>query len=49
MITSNDYLNKIVENQNNLDNLDAISGATFTSNYLKEMANYTLEYIKTNK
>ena len=31
MIYSNDYLNKIINNQNNLDNLDAISGCTYTS------------------
>lgn len=49
MVESNNYLNKIVENQDNLNNLDAISGATFTSNYLKEMASYTLQYVRTNK
>ena len=29
------YINLIIENQNNLDGLDAVSGATFTSNGLK--------------
>lgn len=43
MIYSNDYLNKIINNQNNLDNLDAISGCTYTSKYLKEIVEKTKE------
>ena len=31
------YLNKIIENQNNIDNLDAVSGSTKTSNGLKNI------------
>ena len=40
---SNDYLNKIINNQNNLDNLDTISGCTYTSKYLKEIVEKTKE------
>lgn len=43
MIYSNDYLNKIINNQNNLDNLDTISGCTYTSKYLKEIIEKTKE------
>ena len=43
MIYSNDYLNKIINNQNNLDNLDTISGCTYTSKYLKEIVEKTKE------
>lgn len=47
MIYTNDYLNKLVSNQNNLDNLDTISGATYTSKYLKEIVSKTiLDYSK---
>ena len=42
-IYSNDYLNKIIANQNNLDNLDTISGCTYTSKYLKEIIKKTEE------
>lgn len=41
MIYDNDYLNKLIINQNNLDNLDTISGCTYTSNYLKEIIEKT--------
>ena len=37
MIKENDYINKLINNQNNLSSLDAISGATYTSNCLKEL------------
>ena len=43
MIYSNDYLNKIVDKQNDLDNLDTISGCTYTSKYLKEAVRKTME------
>jgi len=43
MIYNNDYLDRIVNNQNNLDNLDTISGCTYTSKYLKEMVEKTKE------
>ena len=41
MIYDNDYLDKIINNQNNLDNLDTISGCTYTSKYLKEIVEKT--------
>ena len=41
MIYDNNYLDKIVNNQNNLDNLDSISGCTYTSKYLKEIVEKT--------
>ena len=41
MIYDENYLNKIIKNQNNLDNLDTISGCTYTSKYLKEMVEKT--------
>ncbi len=37
MIYDNDYLNKIISGQDNLDDLDTISGCTYTSKYLKEV------------
>lgn len=43
MIYTNDYLTKIKNNQNNLDNLDTISGCTYTSKYLKEIIQKTKE------
>lgn len=41
MVYDNDYLDKIINNQNNLDNLDTISGCTYTSKYLKEIVEKT--------
>lgn len=41
MVEANNYLDKIVNNQNNLDNLDTISGCTYTSKYLKEIVEKT--------
>jgi len=41
MIYDEDYLNKIVDNQNNLEKLDTISGCTYTSKYLKEIVEKT--------
>ena len=43
MIYDNNYFNKIISNQNNLDNLDTISGCTYTSKYLKEIIEKTKE------
>lgn len=37
LIDESNYIDNIVKNQNNLDNVDAVSGATYTSNYLKEL------------
>lgn len=43
MIYDNNYLNKILSNQDNLDNLDTISGCTYSSKYLKEIVEKTKE------
>lgn len=42
MIYDNDYLNKLISYQNNLDSVDTISGATYTSNYLKDIVIKTI-------
>ena len=41
IIYNNNYLDKIINNQNNLDNLDTVSGCTYTSKYLKEIVEKT--------
>lgn len=43
MIYDNNYLNKIVSSQDNLDRLDTISGCTYSSKYLKEIVEKTKE------
>lgn len=43
IVNDNKYLEKIINNQNNLDNLDTISGCTYTSKYLKEIVSKTIE------
>lgn len=43
MIIDNNYLDKIKNNQNNLDDLDTISGCTYTTKYLKEIVLKTIE------
>lgn len=43
MIHDNEYLDKIVNNQSKLDNLDTVSGCTYTSKYLKEIVAKTKE------
>ena len=43
MIYDNNYLDKIIDNQNNLDDLDTISSCTYTSKYLKEIVEKTKE------
>lgn len=48
MIYDNDYLNKIIDSQNSLDNLDTISGCTYTSKYLKEIVEKTKEDYRNN-
>lgn len=42
-IVNGNYINKIIENQNNLDSLDTISGVTITCDGLKEMIKKALE------
>lgn len=44
MIENSNYIERIVNNQNNLDGLDVVSGATYTSNYLKEIITKIKEY-----
>ena len=46
LIEETDYLNKIVDNQNKLNEVEAISGATYTSDYLKEIIIKIKEYDK---
>ena len=43
MVLDNNYIDTIINNQNNLDNLDTISGCTYTSKYLKEIVEKTKE------
>ena len=43
IVKDNKYLDKIINSQNNLDNLDTISGCTYTSKYLKEIVSKTIE------
>jgi len=37
LIENSDFLEEIVNNQNNLESVEAVSGATYTSDYLKEI------------
>lgn len=43
------YINSLIKNQENLDNVDTIAGCTFTSNGLKKMLINTLNDYKNNK
>ncbi|MFA5407756.1 MAG: RnfABCDGE type electron transport complex subunit D [Bacilli bacterium] len=42
-MSNDNYLNKLITDQANLDNVDAYSGATITSNALKDMIKKTLK------
>lgn len=42
-IENNNYINKLIDNQNNLDDVDTISGATISSKALKSMINKVLK------
>ncbi len=42
-IEKNDYINKLINGQSNLNNVDAVSGATVTSDALKEMIKKVIE------
>lgn len=42
MIYDNDYLTKLKDNSKSLDNLDTISGCTYTSRYLKDIVSKTI-------
>ena len=48
LIIDNDYLNKMINNQNNLESLDTVSTATVTSTALKKMIINVMEYEKSN-
>lgn len=43
-IKNTSFIKDIINNQNNLDNVDTISGATYTSKYLKDMVRATINY-----
>lgn len=44
LIENSNYLEEIVTNQNNLASVEAVSGATYTSDYLKELIEKIKEY-----
>nr|MBP3258947.1 RnfABCDGE type electron transport complex subunit D [Bacilli bacterium] len=47
MVMDEKLLNKIIENQNNVSNVDTVSGATISSNAIKKMVENTINaYIK---
>lgn len=48
LIENTNYLEEIVENQNNLDTVEAVSGATYTSDYLKELIEKIKKYDNNN-
>ncbi len=48
-IENQDYLNKLINNQSNLNNADTISGATISSNALKSMINKVLKDYEANQ
>ena len=48
LVIDEDYINKLISNQNDLESLDTVSSATVTSNALKKMIANVLEYEKSN-
>ena len=48
LVIDEDYLTKLINNQNDLENLDTISSATVTSNALKKLITNVIEYEKSN-
>ena len=42
-VKNNNYIEKLINGQNNLDQVDAISGATITSNAMKKILAYTIK------
>ena len=48
-IENANYIYKIISNQNDIDNLDAVSGSTKTSNGLKNIVKKVNEEIKNEK
>lgn len=49
LVQNNNYINKIITNQSNLDNLDTVSGATYSSKFLKELVEKTRQDYLQNK
>lgn len=47
-IKNTNYLHEIVQKQNDLDSIDTISGATYTSKYLKDMIKAVFAYHRGN-
>lgn len=47
-ITQADYIDTLIKNQTNLNDVDTVAGVTFTSNGLKKMLINTLDDYKTN-
>ena len=43
LVLDEDYINKLITNQNDLESLDTVSSATVTSNALKKMITNVLE------
>ena len=48
-IEEHNYIDKLIQQQHNLDDLDTISGATYTANYLKQMVIKTLKEYSQNR
>lgn len=48
-IYKNDYLNKLINNQDDLANLDTVSGATISSTSLKEAITKLINYLNTQE
>ena len=46
IVEESNYIDNLITNQNSLDNLDTVSGATYTSAYLKELVEKIKEYDK---
>ncbi len=45
-VVDNDYINYLINNQSNLENIDTITGATYTSNAIKQAVLKTIEEYK---
>ena len=48
LILDNDYINKLINKQSNLEEVDTVSGATISSTALKKMVINTLEDYEEN-
>lgn len=49
LVENNNYINKIITNQKNLENLDTVSGATYSSKFLKELVEKTIKDYQKSK